>query len=186
MSLIETRTERLLLRAWRDSDLPALAALNADTEVMRYFPAPLDGEQSAQLLTRMREHMDEHGFGFWALERRDNGEMIGVTGLAQVSFEAPFVPAVEIGWRLARAHWRQGYASEAARAALAVGFEQLGLDEVVSFTVPTNQPSQAVMRAIGMCRDETGDFLHPKMPAGHPLQPHVLYRIQREEWRQAH
>ncbi|RIA34456.1 RimJ/RimL family protein N-acetyltransferase [Ectopseudomonas oleovorans] len=186
MSLIEARTERLLLRAWRDSDLPALAALNADAEVMRYFPAPLNGEQSAQLLTRMREHLDEHGFGFWALERRDNGEMIGVTGLAQVSFEAPFVPAVEIGWRLARAHWRQGYASEAARAALAVGFEQLGLDEVVSFTVPTNRPSQAVMRAIGMRRDETGDFLHPKMPAGHPLQAHVLYRIQREQWRQVH
>lgn len=184
MPLIETCTERLLLRAWRDSDLPALAALNADAEVMRHFPAPLDAEQSAQLLTRIRAHFDQHGFGFWALERRDSGELIGVTGLAHVGFDAPFVPAVEIGWRLARAHWRRGYAREAARAALAVAFERLALDEVLSFTVPANLPSQAVMSAIGMRRDEAGDFLHPKLPAGHPLQPHVLYRIQREEWQQ--
>jgi len=182
MPLIETSTQRLLLRAWRDSDLPALAALNADTEVMRHFPAPLDAEQSAQLLARITAHFAEHGFGFWALERRDTGELIGVTGLAQVSFDAPFVPAVEIGWRLARAHRRQGYASEAARAALAVAFERLGLDEVLSFTVPANLPSQAVMRSIGMQRDERGDFLHPRVPAGHPLQPHVLYRIRREQW----
>lgn len=182
MPLIETSTERLLLRAWRDSDLPALVALNADAEVMRHFPAPMDAEQSAQLLARIRAHFDEHGFGFWALERRDTGELIGVTGLAQVGFDAPFVPAVEIGWRLARAHWRQGYASEAARASLAVAFEQLGLDEVLSFTVPANLPSQAVMRSIGMQRDDSGDFLHPRVPSGHPLQPHVLYRISREQW----
>lgn len=182
MPPIETHSPRLLLRAWRDADLPALAALNADSEVMRHFPAPLDSEQSAQLLARIREHFDAHGFGFWALERRDSGELIGVTGLAQVGFAAPFVPAVEIGWRLARAHWRQGYAREAARAALAVAFERLGLDQVVSFTVPANLPSQAVMRAIGMRRDESGDFLHPQLPAGHPLQPHVLYRIRREQW----
>lgn len=178
MLLIETSTERLLLRAWRDTDLPALAALNADAEVMRHFPAPLDAEQSAHLLA----HHELHGFTFWALQRRDSCELIGFTGLAQVGFEAPFVPAVEIGWRLARAHWRQGYAGEAARAALAVAFEQLGLDEVVSFTVPANLPSQAVMRCIGMQRDEAGDFLHPRVPHGHPLQPHVLYRIRREQW----
>ncbi|VXC79713.1 putative enzyme [Pseudomonas sp. 8Z] len=183
MPLIETCSERLLLRAWRDSDLPALSALNADAEVMRHFPAPLDDEQSAQMLVRLREHFTEHGFGFWALERRDTGELIGVAGLAQVGFEAPFVPAVEIGWRLARGHWRQGFASEAARAALAVAFELLGLDEVVSFTVAANLPSQAVMRRIGMRRDEGGDFLHPKLPSGHPLQPHLLYRIAREQWR---
>ncbi|UTH35753.1 GNAT family N-acetyltransferase [Pseudomonas sp. KHPS1] len=182
MPLIETSTERLLLRAWRDSDLPALAALNADAEVMRHFPAPLDAEQSAHLLARLRAHHEQHGFTFWALQRRDSGELIGFTGLAQVSFAAPFVPAVEIGWRLARAHWRQGYAGEAARAALAVAFEQLGLDEVVSFTVPANLPSQAVMRSIGMQRDEAGDFLHPRVPDGHPLQLHVLHRIRREQW----
>lgn len=182
MPLIETRSERLLLRAWRDSDLPALAALNADAEVMRHFPAPLDAAQSEQMLARLRAQFDRYGFGFWALERRDTGELIGVTGLAQVGFEAPFVPAVEIGWRLARAHWRQGFAREAACAALAVAFERLGLDEVVSFTVPANLPSQAVMRSIGMQRDERGDFLHPKLPNGHPLQPHLLYRISRERW----
>ena len=182
MPPIETHSPRLLLRTWRDADLPAFAALNADAEVMRHFPAPLDSEQSAQLLARIRGHFDAHGFGFWALERRDSGELIGVTGLAQVGFTAPFVPAVEIGWRLARAHWRQGYASEAARAALAVAFERLGLDQVVSFTVPANRPSQAVMRAIGMQRDLAGDFLHPRLPDGHPLQPHVLYRIRREQW----
>ncbi|WAJ36786.1 GNAT family N-acetyltransferase [Pseudomonas sp. GOM7] len=182
MPLIETSTERLLLRAWRDADLPALVALNADAEVMRHFPAPLDAEQSAQMLARIQAHFDEYGFGFWALERRDNGELIGATGLAHVGFEAPFVPAVEIGWRLARAHWHQGYASEAARAALAVAFERLGLEQVVSFTVPVNLPSQAVMRTIGMRRDQAGDFLHPLLPSGHPLQAHVLYRIQRSEW----
>lgn len=182
MPLIETSTERLLLRTWRDSDLSALVALNADAEVMRHFPAPLDAEQSAHLLARIRTHFDEHGFGFWALERRDTGELIGVTGLAQVGFDAPFVPAVEIGWRLARAHWRQGYAREAARASLAVAFEQLGLDEVLSFTVPANLPSQAVMRTLGMQRDEAADFLHPRVPSGHPLQLHVLYRISREQW----
>ncbi|MFI8607208.1 GNAT family N-acetyltransferase [Pseudomonas sp. NPDC077649] len=182
MPPIETHSPRLLLRAWRDADLPVFAALNADAEVMRHFPAPLDAAQSAQLLARIREHFEAHGYGFWALERRDTGELIGVTGLAQVGFDAPFVPAVEIGWRLARAHWRQGYASEAARAALAVAFERLGLEQVVSFTVPANLPSQAVMRAIGMQRDESGDFRHPRVPDGHPLQPHVLYRIRRAQW----
>ena len=182
MPLIETSSERLLLRAWRDSDLPALAALNADAEVMRHFPALLDSAQSVQLLARMRAHFAEHGYGFWALQRRDSTALIGVAGLAQVRFAAPFVPAVEIGWRLARAHWRQGYAREAARAALAVAFEQLGLDEVVSFTVPANRASQAVMHAIGMRRDVAGDFLHPQLPAGHRLQAHVLYRIRRSEW----
>ncbi|QTN47022.1 GNAT family N-acetyltransferase [Ectopseudomonas mendocina] len=182
MPLIETSTQRLLLRAWCDSDLPALVALNADIEVMRHFPEPLDAEQSAQLLARLRAHHEQHGFTFWALERRDDGELIGFTGLAQVGFEAPFVPAVEIGWRLARAHWRQGYASEAARAALAVAFERLALDEVVSFTTSANLPSQAVMRSIGMQRDESGDFLHPRVPDGHPMQPHVLYRMRREQW----
>lgn len=182
MPLIETSTERLLLRAWRDDDLPALAALNADAEVMRYFPAPLDAGQSARLLARIRAHFEAHGYGFWALERRDTGEVIGVTGLARVGFAAPFVPAVEIGWRLARAHWRRGFAREAARAALDVAFQRLALDEVVSFSVPANLPSQAVMRAIGMRRDAAGDFRHPKLPDGHPLQPHVLYRIRRSEW----
>jgi len=182
MPLIETSTERLLLRAWRDGDLPALVALNADAEVMRHFPSPLDAEQSVQLLARIRAHFAEHGFGFWALERRDTGELIGVTGLAHVGFDAPFVPAVEVGWRLARAHWRQGYASEAARASMAVAFERLALDEVLSFTVPANLPSQAVMRSIGMQRDAAADFLHPRVPEGHPLQRHVLYRIRRVQW----
>lgn len=182
MSPIETCSERLLLRTWRDDDLPFLAALNADAEVMRHFPACLDLQQSAQMLARIRAHFAEHGFGFWLLERRDTGELIGVTGLAQVAFAAPFTPAVEIGWRLAPAHWRQGYAKEAARAALAVAFERLALEEVVAFTVPANLPSQAVMRSIGMCRDESADFLHPKVADGHPLQPHVLYRIRRDEW----
>lgn len=185
MPMIETRSERLLLRSWRDDDLAFLQALNADAEVMRHFPACLDQQQSAQMLVRIRAHFAEHGYGFWALERRDSGELIGVTGLAQVGFAAPFTPAVEIGWRLARAHWRQGYAREAARTVLAVAFQHLALDEVVSFTVPANLPSQAVMRAIGMERDMSADFLHPKVADGHPLQPHVLYRIRRDQWQEA-
>ncbi|CAD5109054.1 GNAT family N-acetyltransferase [Zestomonas carbonaria] len=183
---IELESARLHLRRWRDEDLPALAALSADPEVMRHFPAPLGQDESAALLGRIRAHFDEHGFGLWALERRDSGELIGFTGLLKVSFEVHFAPAVEIGWRLARMHWGQGLASEAARAALACGFGRLGLEEIVSFTTTGNQPSRRVMEAIGMRRDPAGDFEHPLISAGHPLRPHVLYRLRRDEWEAAH
>ncbi|MBT8765330.1 GNAT family N-acetyltransferase [Metapseudomonas boanensis] len=185
MSLIELQTPRLCLRRWRDDDLPAFAALNADPEVMRFFPGCLSREQSDALVTRIQAHFSEHGFGLWALERRDSGAFIGFTGLLQVGFEAPFAPAAEIGWRLAREHWHQGLASEAARAALTFAFEGLQLPEVVSFTVPGNLRSRALMARLGLQRDLAGDFEHPRLPEGHPLRAHVLYRLGHAEWEAA-
>ncbi|SIS04298.1 Protein N-acetyltransferase, RimJ/RimL family [Aquipseudomonas alcaligenes] len=175
-------SERLILRPWREDDLDALAQLCADPEVMAHFPVPLDRAGSAELLGKLMAHQAEHGFTFWALECRDTAGVIGLAGLARVGFVAPFVPAVEIGWRLARPYWGLGYALEAARRALQFAFEDLQLDEVVSFTVPANQRSWGLMQRLGMRRDAAGDFEHPNLPVGHPLRPHWLYRISREAW----
>ncbi|WP_211471818.1 GNAT family N-acetyltransferase [Collimonas humicola] len=182
-NILQLESPRLLLRQWRDADLPDLATMCADPQVMRYFPAPLNRAQSAALIAGLREHFALHGFGFWALECKDSGALIGLTGLLRVGFTAPFTPAVEIGWRLARQHWRQGYASEAATTALAAGFEQLGLEQIVSFTADSNLPSQRVMQSIGMQHDPSDDFQHPKLADDHPLKPHVLYRITQTQWR---
>ena len=180
----ELESARLRLRPWRDTDLPEFAAMCADPQVMRYFPACLSRLQSAALIGRVRGHFAEHGFGLWALERKDTGAFIGFTGLMNVSFAAPFSPAVEIGWRLAPEHWGLGYASEAAWTVLRCGFDRLALKEVVSFTTQTNTPSEKVMQAIGMHHDSADDFEHPKLAADHPLRHHVLYRITREQWLQ--
>lgn len=185
LTMLELQTPRLLLRAWRDDDLPAYIDLSADPQVMRYFPAPQSPERTTESFLRIREHVAEHGFGLWALERRDSGEFIGFTGLGHVGFEAHFTPAIEIGWRLARAHWGQGFASEAARAALGAGFGPLGLEEIIAFTVVDNVPSRRVMEAVGMHHDPREDFDHPNLSPGHPLRRHVLYRLRREEWNAA-
>ena len=171
------RTGRLVLRRWRAEDLPAFAALNADPEVMAHFPAALTREDSDALAARADAGLAERGWGLWAVEAVDSGgRFAGFTGLAVPRGELPFLPAVEVGWRLARWAWGRGYATEAATAALGVAFGPLGLDEVVSFTAVTNTRSQAVMRRLGMVRDLAGDFEHPAVPVGHPLRPHVLYR----------
>lgn len=175
-------SERLILRPWRNDDLDALAQLCADPEVMAHFPEVLDRVGSAHLLDKLMAHQAEHGFTFWALERLDTGGVIGFTGLARVGFDAPFVPAVEIGWRLARRYWGQGYALEAARRSLQFAFEELALDQVVAFTTPGNLRSWRLMERLGMRRDPADDFEHPGLPSGHPLRPHWLYRIQREAW----
>lgn len=180
----ELESARLLMRQWRDEDLPAFAAMCADPQVMRYFPAPMSRLESASMIGRVRGHFAEHGFGLWALERKDSGEFIGFTGLGVVGFDAPFTPAVEIGWRLAREHWGLGYASEAAWTALRAGFDRLGLKEIVSFTAQSNLPSEKVMQAIGMQHDPADDFDHPKLAVDHPLRRHLLYRITREQWLQ--
>lgn len=172
-------TPRLVLRQWRDEDAVALAAMNADPEVMRWFPAPLSREESDALLTRVRESLADHGWGLWALERRERRELVGFTGLAALAAELPFSPCVEVGWRLARSAWGQGLATEAAREALRVGFGELGLDEIVSFTSVGNVRSRAVMTRLGMTRDPVDDFDHPSLPEGHPLRRHVLYRVRR-------
>ncbi|MEU7690595.1 GNAT family N-acetyltransferase [Microbispora hainanensis] len=172
------RTERLVLRRWREDDKEPFAALNADPVVMEHFPATLSREDSDALAERIEAGFDEHGFGLWAVEA--DGEFIGFTGLSVPRFTAPFTPCVEIGWRLARSAWGRGYATEAARASLEDGFGRAGLTEVISFTAVQNVRSQAVMRRLGMTHDPADDFDHPALPAGHPLRRHVLYRIRRQ------
>ena len=177
------RTERLVMRRWRAADREPFAAMNADPEVMAHFPSTLDRAASDAFVDRIEAGFQAHGFGLWALERLDTGEFIGFTGLSVPRFEAHFTPAVEIGWRLSRPAWGQGFATEAARQALTVGFEQYRLAEIVSFTAPVNTASQAVMRRLGMSRDPAEDFEHPAVPAGHRLRRHVLYRLHRDRWR---
>jgi len=180
--ILELESARLLLRQWRDNDLPEFTRICSDPQVMRYFPAPLSRLESASLIGRQRGHFAEYGFGFWALERKNNGAFIGFTGLGVVSFEAAFTPAVEIGWRLAPEHWGVGYASEAAWTALGCGFEHLELERIVAFTTQANLPSQKVMQAIGMQYDPGSDFEHPQLEPDHPLRHHVLYQITRDQW----
>ena len=181
--MAELRTERLILRRWRDEDREPFAALTADPEVQRYFPAPLSREEADAFVDQMMAEHEERGWSLWALEVTGTGRFIGYTGLEIPSFEEHFTPAVEVGWRLARGAWGNGYATEAARAAVAFGFGELKLDEIVSFTVPDNAPSRAVMERLGMTRDPAEDFEHPGLPEGHPLRRHVLYRLKcpREE-----
>ncbi|WBQ06640.1 GNAT family N-acetyltransferase [Kribbella sp. CA-293567] len=180
--MTQLTTERLLLRPLKDSDRAPCTALNADPAVMEHFPAPLTPAESDAMIERISAMIAERGFGFWAAELRETGQFLGFVGLSVPTFEAPFLPGVEVGWRLAKAAWGKGYATEGARAALAHAFGPLGLDEVLSFTATTNKPSQRVMERIGMTHDEAGDFDHPRLPDGHRLQRHVLYRITRAQW----
>ena len=175
-------TERLLLREWRDSDRPAYAALNADPEVMRHFPSTLTAQQSSEMIDRMISAWNERGFGLWAVERRDSGDFIGFVGLAVPLWEAPFTPCVEVGWRLAKEHWGNGFAPEAALAALHWAFANIDPPggEIVSFTTEANVNSQRVMAKIGMRRDPDGDFDHPLVPDWSGRR-HVLYRIDRRQ-----
>jgi RimJ/RimL family protein N-acetyltransferase len=175
-------TPRLILRPWRDSDLEPFAALNADPRVMEHLPGPLSRADSNAMAARIRELGAQRGYGFWAVEVTGIADFIGFVGLHAPTFEAHFMPCVEIGWRLAAAHWGKGYATEAAGAALDHAFGPLGLKEVVAFTVPANQRSRRVMERLGMTRNPADDFDHPTLPAGHPLHRHVLYRITPERW----
>lgn len=178
----ELRTERLVLRHWRDADLDAFAALNADPVVMEHFPATLDRAASDAFATRIREGLARDDFGLWAVEVPGVAPFIGYVGLSVPRFEASFLPAAEVGWRLDRTQWGRGYASEAARAALAHGFANVGLDEIVSFTTVANARSRRVMQRIGMTHDPADDFEHPAVPEGSPIRPHVLYRLRRHAW----
>ncbi|MDD9933352.1 MAG: GNAT family N-acetyltransferase [Myxococcales bacterium] len=174
------QTPRLHMRPWRPSDREPFAALNADPVVMEHFPALLTRAQSDAFADRIEAHFVEHGYGLWAIESED-APFIGFVGLAVPGFEAAFTPCVEVGWRLARAHWHRGHATEAAQAAIAHGFEDVGLDEIVSFTVVRNHPSRRVMEKLGM--HHAGEFDHPTLPSGHALERHVLYRLDADAWR---
>ena len=181
----EIRTQRLVLRAFCDADRAAFAALNADPRVMEHFASPLSGPESDAMIERIRQHFGAYGFGFWAVEATGVAPFIGFVGLAVPSFAAHFTPCVEIGWRLAAPFWGHGYATEAARAAVTHGFESLGLQEIVSFTTESNARSKRVMEAIGMTTDVREDFDHPKLPEGHHLRRHVLYRLSQTDWASA-
>jgi RimJ/RimL family protein N-acetyltransferase len=173
------RTQRLLLREWRPEDREPFAALNADPRVMEYLPAVLPRAQSDALARASEQHFVTHGFGPWAVEVPGVAPFIGFVGLDVPAFEAHFTPCVEIGWRLSAEHWGQGYATEAALASAAHAFDVVGLEQLVSFTTPPNARSQAVMQRIGMTHDEADDFDHPRLPPGHRLRRHVLYRLNR-------
>lgn len=178
----EIATDRLIMRRWKNADREPFAALNADPVVMEHFPAPLSEIESNLMVDRIEAGFDERRYGLWALERREDSAFLGFTGLMYADFDVEFLPGVEIGWRLARDAWGQGYATEAAAAALWFGFEQCGLDEILSFTAVPNRPSQRVMQRIGMTRDRQNDFEHPAVAVGDPLRPHVLYRLARSDW----
>jgi RimJ/RimL family protein N-acetyltransferase len=173
----ELTTDRLLLRHWRDSDLDPWADMNADPEVREFFPTVLTRDESAASMTRFQADLESRGYGWWALEVRATGAFVGFTGLDPVDDGLPFT-GVEIGWRLARSAWGHGYASEAARAVLAYGFDALELPEILAITAVGNVRSQAVMRRIGMTRDAADDFDDPGVPEG-PLRRSVLFRISR-------
>jgi len=175
-------TERMVVREWRAADLAEFARMNADPQVMRYFPETLSREQSDAFAQRIAAHFAEHGFGLWVVEIVDVAAFAGFVGLTRPRFETRFTPCVEIGWRLVRRYWGCGYATEAAQAVVRHGFTSLGLNEIVSFTVPENHASRRVMEKLGMHRDPAEDFDHPGLPAGHPLQRHVLYRLARSNW----
>ena len=171
-------TERLLLRQWREEDRAPFAALNADPIVMEHFPSTMTRAASDVYVDRVSRLIAERGWGTWAVEVAATGDFIGFVGLNEPRFEAHFTPAVEIGWRLARGAWGHGYATEAARAALAYAFDELQLDEVVSFTTVENRRSRRVMERIGLSYDPAGDFDHPNV-TDKRIRPHVLYRLAR-------
>ncbi len=172
------RTKRVLLRQWRTEDLPTFAALNADPKVMEFFPSSLSREQSDAVAAKIMRLIDQRGWGFWALEIPFVADFAGFVGLHVPEDDLPFNPCVEIGWRLGRQYWGNGYATEAAKAALDFGFMHLGLAEIVAFTAASNLRSQRVMQKLGMTRDEAV-FEHPVIEVGHPLRTHVLYRISK-------
>ena len=177
MTVIELRTDRLLLRRWRGSDLEPWAAMNADPEVREHLGDLMTRKQSDASVARFLAEFEQRGYGWWAVEELATGSFIGFAGLDLVDAEMPFA-GVEIGWRLARPAWGKGYATEAARTVLSFGFETLSLPEILAVTTAGNTRSQAVMRRIGMTRDPADDFDDPTVPDG-SLKRNVLYKIAR-------
>lgn len=175
-------TQRLILRQWQEPDRLPFAAMNTDPEVMQYFPKVLSRFESDQWVDKIESLINTRGWGLWALERRDTHQFIGFTGLHIPEVELPCSPCTEIGWRLHRLHWGNGFVTEAANAALRFGFEDLHLEEIVSFTAVANHKSRAVMQRLNMSNTER-DFPHPAVPDDSPLKQHVLYSITRQTWR---
>ena len=181
-------TPRLLLRNWQEEDRAFFHEINSDPEVMEFFPALRSREESDALMDRIVAMITEDSFGFYALQDKATGDVVGFTGLMRTDLE-PFMPkgVLEIGWRLAKRYWGKGYVTEAALASLAYAFNERGEDEVVSFAVHNNHRSTSVMQRIGMVNDPKRDFDHPKVPDSHPqLKRHVLYTINKQQWLNQH
>jgi RimJ/RimL family protein N-acetyltransferase len=170
-------TDRLILRRWHESDRAPFAAMNADPRVMEYMPSVLTAEQSEALIDRIEAGFETNGFGLCAVELKAEYKFVGYCGIWKPTFQSHFTPCVEIGWRLAADHWGRGFATEAARA-IVMQASELGLQQLVSFTVANNQRSRRVMQKLGMTHDASDDFDHPLLPPEHPLRRHVLYRLQ--------
>ncbi len=178
-------TERLLLRRWRGSDREPFARLNSDLRVMEFMPGPLTREESDAFVARIESHFEKYGFGLFAAEMQRDHSFIGFMGLSVPTFQAHFTPCVEIGWRLAADHWGRGLATEGGQEIFRYAFGVLELESLVSFTAAVNLRSQRVMQRLGMTHDPAEDFDHPRLPEGHPLRRHVLYRLRRAEWNPA-
>ena len=179
----ELKTQRLILRQWRDGDREAFAAMNADREVMRYFQARRSRAESDALIEYFRENWRRDGFSFRAVEEKGSGALIGFCGLNRPAFPQHLMPCVEIGWRLCRDAWGKGFATEAARASLEHGFQALGLEQVIALSVAGNARSRAVMQRLGMHRDPGDDFDDPDLPVDSSLRPLVVYRLDRKDWK---
>lgn len=176
-------TSRLVLRRWHISDIQPFAEMNSDPQVMEYFPRTATFEQTASMVHTIETAFSEDDYGLWAVTLKDTGKFIGMVGLCKPKFEAHFTPCVEIGWRLDKNYWGKGFASEAAEESMRDGFERIGLTEIVSMTAVLNQRSMRVMERLHMKRNPADDFDHPMLDDGHPLKPHVLYRLTIEEWK---
>ena len=181
MTIAALKTKRLILRQWRPSDYPIFAEMNADIEVMQYFPQLLTPKQSDKIAYKCQQLIKNNGWGFWAVSLNSDNTFIGMVGLNETHIDMPFAPSIEIGWRLHKDYWGQGYATEAARAALDFAFTVLDLDNVIAFTAVTNQRSQLIMQRIGMTNTQS-NFYHPMLKPSHALAEHVLYKITRQEW----
>lgn len=170
-------SKRLSLRLWKEADFTPFSAMNSDQDVMKYFPSILSGEETQAMMTRIQNHFTAHGFGLFALEKRDTKEFIGYTGFMIPRFQSFFTPCIEIGWRIKKEEWNKGYATEAAIACLQYGFQTLDFNTIYSFTSVINYPSQRVMQKAGMKKE--GEFNHPNIATDSPLRRHVLYKIEK-------
>lgn len=175
-------TERLILRDWREADIPLFAKMNADPQVMEFFEKPLSLQETLESVERITRGAAEHGYTFWAAERKSDRQFIGCIGIFHSTYEAHFTPSMEIGWRLDKPYWNMGYATEGARESLRLGFERFNAPEIVAITVPSNLRSRNVMSKLGFTHDPAENFDHPKVAREHPFCEHVLYRLKRERW----
>lgn len=183
-NIVELKTERLLLRQWKDEDVVLFSKMNADPMVMEYYPSTLDEEQSDTMANKIKSLIAEKGWGFWAVELHNEKRFIGFVGLHEPTYELPVTPCVEIGWRLDKNYWGKGYATEAANESLKFAFEELELNEVYSFASVANEKSWRVMQRLGM-KNTHSNFEHPIIPENHPLREHVLYKITKEQYKKS-